>query len=245
MRRTAILLALSASFAAAGVGIAQTTGTISARLTPDGEGRASSLRVVVTGASAAGAALPESIVLAVQRGFRFDTRAVARRCAPRQAAAVACPSASAIGKGTARLSVSGVLVPGGSQTFVAQLRGFLAAPVGRDVAGLVLQLDEPETKTHRAVRGRLVARSSGRYGYEVRFENFASASPVLPAGISIALDKLTLGLGAQRQVTVKGRKRTLTLIRNPRRCTGGAWSGRLTIRAAGTDDRRAVSVPCR
>jgi hypothetical protein len=246
VRRIALLALVLTLTVLAGLASAQTISALDATLSPDRAGRAATLSVEASGASELGETIPDSIVLAVQRGFRFDPRAVATRCSDAQAAAVACPVTSAIGTGTAQLTASGPLVFGGPQTVVATLAGFLSPPHAGEVAGIILELSEPKTHTLRAVRGRLVAKASGRYGYEVRFEGFGSAAPTLPPGITIALDRLTLKLGTHRRALLSGHRRTVSLITNPAHCGAHhAWIGQLRITAAGAEQRRNVAVACR
>jgi hypothetical protein len=81
--------------------------------------------------------------------------------------------------------------------------------------------------------------------------------------VSLSLRSLSLDIGARRKVTKTTTKRvrvtrngkrvtvkrkvkrrvTYNLLRNPKTCSG-AWAVRLTVRVAGTDRVRDVSVAC-
>jgi hypothetical protein len=251
MTTAVVLLALGASARA------QDT-TITGGLTPNTPGAGSLVHVQVGGtAPELAGALPESIALGVQRGFAFDTRAVAQRCAGQAATSGACPPASRIGKGQAVVHVSGLV----NQDVPATIDVFLADPVqAGDVASAVVLVSGAGLS--RAVRTRLLAPATGPIGYELRLEGIAGAVPNIP-GVTLSLQSLTLDIAARRKVsktttkrvrvtrngrrvTVKRkvkRKVTYNLLRNPKTCTG-TWAVRLTVRVAGVDHARDIAIPC-
>ena len=231
---------------------------VSAVLTPNTPGAGSSVHVAVGGtAPELAGALPESIVLGVQRGFALDVRAVAARCTGDAVTSGACPPASRIGTGQAIVHASGFL----NQDIPATIDIFLADPVQpTDVASAVVLISGAGLS--RAVRTRLVAPATGPIGYELRLEGIAASVPAVP-GVSFALSSLSLDIGARRKVTKTTTKRvrvkrngkrvtvrrkvrrrvTYDLLRNPKTC-GGAWGVRLTVRVAGADRVRNIAVAC-
>ena len=248
---TALLLALAASAQA------QDT-TISGGLTPNTAGAGSRVHVDVAGAAPELAgALPDSIVLGVQRGFALDVRAVATRCTGAAATSGQCPADSRIGTGQAVVHASGLV----NRDFPAQLDVFLADPVQQgDVASAVVLVSGAGIS--RAVRTRLVAPASGPVGYELRLEGIAGAVPAIP-GVTLSLSSLSLDIGARRKVTKTTHKRvrvtrngrrvtvrrkvrrrvTYDLLRNPKTCNG-TWAVQLTVRVAGADHVRDIGVAC-
>jgi hypothetical protein len=196
-------------------------------------------------------------VLGVERGFAFDARAVAARCAGAALRSGACPAESRIGSGQAVVHASGLL----NQDIPGAIDVFLADPVeAADVASAVVLISGAGLS--RAVRTRLVAPATGPIGYELRIEGIAAAVPAFP-GVSFSLRSLSLDLGARRRVTKTATKRvrvkrhgrrvtvrrkvrrrvTYSLLRNPTTCSG-AWVVRLTVRVAAVDRARDVGVPC-
>ena len=257
MRRITITLTTGVVLMLAGSAYAQDT-TITGSLTPNTAGAGARVHVDVNGGAAELAGpLPESISLGVQRGFAFDARAVAARCTGAATTDGTCPAASRIGTGQAVVHASGFL----NQDIPGTLDVFLADPVqAGDVASAVVVVSAAGLS--RAVRTRLLAPATGPVGYELRLEGIAAAVPAVP-GVTFALRSLTLDLGASRKVTKTTYKRvrvtrngrrvtvrrkvkrrvTYNLLRNPKTCTG-AWGVRLTVRIAGADRVRDISVPC-
>ncbi len=234
--------------------------TITGGLTPNVAGAGSRVHVEVGGAARELAgALPESVALGVQRGFKLDVRAVRVRCTGIALTDGKCPAASRIGSGQAVVTASGLL----NQDIPATLDVYLADRVQpADVASAVVVISA--VGLSRAVRTRLVAYPTGRFGYELRLEGIASAVPSFP-GLKLGLRSLTLDIGARRRVTkttyrrvrvtrdgrrVTVRRRvtrrvTYNLLTNPKTCTTGAWVVRLTVRVAGIDRLKDVAVACR
>lgn len=232
--------------------------TIAASVTPSTPSAPSALHVAVDGAvpELAGA-VPQSLVLSLQRGFRIDLKAVRERCGDRDLATGDCPAASRIGRGTASARASGLL----NADIPARIAVFLADRVhASDVAGVVLRIDVAGRS--RATRARLLAVDAGPFGYELRVTGIAASIPTLP-GVVFSLRSLALDVGAHRtatrtvvrrvRVTRDGRRVTVRrkvrrrvrhdLLRNPRTCAG-AWAARVVVRVAGSDRARDVTMPC-
>jgi hypothetical protein len=257
MRRITLTTAAALVLLTAAAARAQDT-TISGALTPNTPSAGSRVHVEVGGAAPELAgALPESVALGIQRGFAVDVRAVATRCTGAATTSGACPAASRIGVGHAVVHASGLV----NQDIPAVIDVFLADPVqSGDVASAVVVISGAGLS--RAVRTRLLAPATGPIGYELRLEGIASAVPAVP-GVSLSLRSLSLDIGARRKVTKTTTKRvrvtrngkrvtvkrkvkrrvTYNLLRNPKTCSG-AWAVRLTVRVAGTDRVRDVSVAC-
>jgi hypothetical protein len=232
--------------------------TIIAGLTPNTPAAGSSAHVEVGGtAPELAGSLPESLALGLQRGFGVDVRAVAVRCAGPAVTSGDCPAESRIGSGQAVVHASGLI----NQDIPATLDVFLADAVQPgDVASAVVLIRGAGLS--QAVRTRLLAPATGPIGYELRIEGIAAAVPAVP-GTTFALRSLSLDLGARRKATKTTYKRvrvtrngrrvtvrrkvkrrvTYNLLRNPKTCTG-AWVVRLTVRVAGADRVRDISVPC-
>jgi len=219
---------------------------------PARAGAQSTLRFDSRGGSAAsGAATPDSITIALQRGFRVDLRGAAGRCSDEQARE-ACPDAARVGRGEATIRAEGLVVPGGSQSFRASIEAFLAPARKDDLAGVVIEIREPQTSTFRSARGRLVTVPDGPYGHELIFSDFGAA-PTAPPGVTITLERLTLSVGARRTGTVTRRVRgrrvrrkvTRSLITNPRVCPPAGWAAQLRVVANGAETVRTVAAPCR
>ncbi len=229
---------------------------VSARLDPSVAGARSHLLVEAHGRPYDGRS-PSAVVLAVQRGFRLDPRAAAARCTAQQANDLACPETSRIGRGSATVTASGVLVPGGAEDFQATLGFFVGStPHAGDLAAVVVTVSEPKTNTRRALTGRVVRVPDGPFGYELRFDGPGQAMGALPPGVTVELKSLQVDVGAQRTVThtsrvkrhgrtVRVRRRvTYALVTNPSTCAG-AWTGELRASFAdGSTEKTALSVPC-
>ena len=258
MRRTTLLTTMLL-LALASPAAAQDP-SISATLNPGTVKAASTFALSVDGAAPelSGGALPDALALGLQRGFVLDTRAVRRRCAGEAASSGNCPSASSIGSGQAMVHTSGFV----TADVPVALAVFLGDPMqAGDLASVVLRVTVAGAS--QALRARLIKLASGPFGYALRIEGFAGTVPALP-GVRIELRSLTLTIGAKRRVTETITKRvrvtrngkrvtvkrkvkrrvTRTLIRNPKTCTTGTWGARLTLRTAGVDRTRDLTVPC-
>ncbi len=197
-----------------------------------------------------GASPVDVLVLALQGGFVADPKGVPARCKEGEATSVKCPPNTQIGKGTAILEAS---FAGAAQDYTASLGVFITEqrPSG-SLAGLSLEIREPETGTVAAVPGRVI--KAGRDGGpEVRFEGLSKAVPTPPPGFSVRVKAFEMTVGRKRTVTRRVRtksgkrrrvKRTYTVLRTPREC-GGTWSATLLIaRADGTETPQALNAPC-
>jgi hypothetical protein len=233
-------------------------GTITATLSPNTPAKASKLHVGLSGtAPELAGALPESVALDVQRGFKLDLRSVAARCAGTALTSGDCPSSSRIGVGQAIVHAGGFL----NQDIPATLDFYLADPTqAGDLASVVVVVKAAGLKG--VVRTRLLTLTDAGFAYQLRLEGIASAVPTFP-GVTFGLKSLSLDVGAARtvkktvvkkvRVTRKGkrvtvrrtvrRKVTYSLLTNPRFC-GTQWSVRLTVRVAGSDRSRELGVPC-
>ena len=257
MRRLTITTTTALVLMFAGSAHAQGT-TITGGLTPNTAGAGARVHVEVGGSGPELAGpLPESVALAVQRGFKLDVRAVRVRCTGTALTDGKCPAASRIGSGQAVVRASGIL----NQDIPATLDVYLADRIqSADVASAVVVISA--IGISRAVRTRLLALPTGAFGYELRLEGIAAAVPAFP-GLTLGLRSLTLDLGARRRVTKTTYKRvrvtrdgrrvtvrrkvrtrvTYNLLRNPKTC-GGQWVVRLTVRSAGVDRVRDIGVAC-
>ncbi len=176
----------------------------------------------------------KSLTLLGPRGLKVDPRARAERCSPAQARDSKCPSGSKIGSGQASGHASGAIVPGGQQSFTADVEAFLAPPVkDGDIAGAVLQISEQQSGTKGSVTGRIVrVRGSKKFGVKLRFEDFPSTT-----GVTVTVEHMSLLVGARR-----GKHSLLT---NPAKCRGGSWPFRVEAGYADHTDGANVAAACR
>ena len=198
-----------------------------------------------------GAPPVDALVLAMQPGFVADPKGVPARCTEGEASAVKCPPNTQIGKGTAIIEAS--LVGGSAQEYTATLGVFITEQRrDGDLAGLSLEIREPQNGVQVAVPGRVI--KAGRDGGpEVRFEGLSKAAPTPPPGFTVRLKSFEMTVGRKRTVTKRVRtrsgkrrrvKRTYTVLRTPREC-GGTWSATLLIaRADGSETPQALNAPC-
>lgn len=249
------------------------------RLDPLNAGVGTTLLVGIDGASlSSGGTTPSSIVIALPRGMRLDSRASARLCSGEQLSRGICPAASKIGFGRVVESVTGFLAPGGDTEVSWAISAHLGVPAGpADEASILLraqllgadrvdQLLAPALGTavpHVSfVRGRVVRRSAGSYGLELRFTGFPGLLSV-PGTVAAAPTRFELALGAVRRVreefTRHVRVRTLSgyttreirdhrlvghdLLRNPGTCRS-SWPGELRIGFPGGVRRTTARIGC-
>ena len=180
----------------------------------------------------------KSLILTGPRGLKVDARSRSKRCSAEQARDFNCPKESKIGSGEAAGHASGGVVPGGRQDFTAKIETFLAPRVRKgDIAGVVLQINEPQSGNKGSVTGRIVpVRGSKKFGVKLRFDDFPEP-PEYP-GVTIAVDRITLLTGARR-----GRRSLLT---NPAKCgSGHSWPFRVEAVYADHTDRADVPAACR
>jgi hypothetical protein len=206
-----------------------------------------------TGSS--GSANVRSVVLAAAQGFSLDPRARAARCDAAQAKAFKCPPASRIGAGQVDGHASGPFLPVGGYAFTAGVKVFLAPPPqAGDVAGVVMEVSEPQTGQRGSVTGRVVRTTEAPFGLELRFDDLDKVIPSFP-DVTLSVDRVQLRAGAhrtvvrQRKVRRHGRRVTIRrrhrydLLTNPPTCSG-AWPFRLTIVYADRQDVRDAAVGC-
>jgi hypothetical protein len=252
--RSALLGSGIALIAAAGAAPAASA-DVTVTLSPNVAGKPSTVTVDASGTDPDfNGRIPQSVILAIQRGFVFDRRAVAALCSAQQAQSLSCPESSRIGSGSATVTASGALVPGGSQDYTAQIDIFAAAPsTAGDLADIVIEVSTPGGKV--GGKGRLVPIATGTFGYEVRFDNLPSPGQSLPPGVTVTLKRLQVTVGVHRTVTstkivkkrvkVKRRRRhgrryrivrrkvtirrSYNLITNPSTCAG-TWAAQLRVR---------------
>jgi hypothetical protein len=183
----------------------------SLRLTPDTTHSASKLVVNAGFDQEAGARL-EAYNVDIARGFRFDPRAVAKRCTVQQAQASSCPAASRIGSGSAKVTITGQ-----RSTFGVDF--YLTPPQQHgDIAGLVLSVHQAGNASGFSLIGRMVRLAHGPYGLELRF---ADAGKQLPAGIDVQLNRIHAKIGA--------RHAGHSLLTTPRACTRAGWPFRMFV----------------
>jgi hypothetical protein len=194
---------------------------------------------------------PRSVVVAIARGFRIDTRSRARRCSSEEAKRFECSERSRIARGWAEVTASGIFFPGGSQDYVVSLAGFLAPRVQRgDLAGVVMQASEPKTGLRGTSRGRIVRVPTGVFGLELRLDDLGLGRPP-PPGVTIRLKRAHLAVAAFRRVRrvrrIRGRRVVrrvrYSLIRNPLRCSG-SWPYEVRLVYPGSERVVSGSVAC-
>jgi hypothetical protein len=169
-----------------------------------------------------------AVELDLARGFYFDPRS-AGVCTDAQAHAGRCPGTSTVGRGEGTIVVEGQYLP--RTTYAVGATFYLAAPRhAGDVAGLVLDLYETESKLHATMLGRVVPLRHGRYGLALRFSN---TDKELPSGYNLSLLGLTTLLKAERTVAGKAHRVTYNLLTNPNSCTKQGWPIQLLIDSAG------------
>jgi hypothetical protein len=197
-----------------------------------------------------------SLSLFGTRGLKFDPRSVVDRCSDSRADAFDCPAASRIGSGSAQGRAEGALVPGGGMDFTASIDVFLAAPRQTgDVAGVVVQVSEPQSGQRFNGKGRIVPVGSGPFGSETRFDGLSGDGGQLPPGVTVTLKRVQLRIGAKRtvkrKVTVRrnGKRRRAvkrvrySLLTNPRTCTG-SWPYRLRVEYPSRTDDFDGGIAC-
>ena len=220
----------------------------------------------------------DSVTLALARGMRIDSAAPERLCSRGQAARSACPASSRIGFGRFVLAVRGYTPEGGEAELTWYIDAYLGTPLRRgDAASVVLSGDllgagsvaallapalgtsVPSTVT---TVGRLIRRSSGAFGIELRFAKLPVKLDVA-APITATPAQLELTLSAVRRVRQnfirRTRVRTLSgyeirtirdhrlighhLLRTPRRCNG-SWPSELRVGFPGRVKRITSPIAC-
>jgi len=149
--------------------------------------------------------LPTSTTLSIQAGYRFDGKAVAKRCTAAQAQRDACPVRSAVGVATvtdqtlvlreplAVAYVVGVASAANEQLYPVSLRLYLAKPLQRGdlagVAAVATVLGSPQSAMGRVTRStvapfglqvRLPTPGGELSGYPISFEHFTADTAFRP-----------------------------------------------------------------
>jgi hypothetical protein len=249
MKSTKKSLLLAAVALLAFVGTAVAAGTVSVTLTPKKAGKGSKFHITASGFTSS-QGIPTSVAVFTQRGFKADPKAVAVLCTSAQASTTppSCPSKSQIGSGSALIHIVAL---GQGTDVTIPLTIFLGTPSqSGDLASVILTgtatfpLEGKQTLT---ATGRLIKNPSSAYGLEILFDKFSS--PTIPSGVTVTLTKLDLSGGAFRTVK-KGKqghkhKVRLSLLTNPKTCTG-SWTGKFTATfATGPALTVATSTPCK
>ena len=174
--------------------------------------------------------------LDLPRGFAFDPRAAAA-CSLRQARVDACSSDSRVGTGAGRIRVQGRYLP--RTTYHVTIAVYLtAAPRHGELAGMLFDVDEPQSQLSVSLLGDVTYSKSGPFGVRMRFSSRGLEHPV---EYELTLSKLQLDLGAHRAGATGA---AYTLLTNPRSCTGPGWPLLLTV-TSGADTRSfRVASPC-
>ena len=113
MRKALIRIALLAVLAAgltAAAALADQTATVTSSNHHVSHGTQVTVDVQGSDPAAAGQ-VPHSVAVKAARGFKVDTRAVAKLCTSSEASSNSCPSQSRIGGGQATITVNGPSLP--------------------------------------------------------------------------------------------------------------------------------------
>jgi hypothetical protein len=216
------------------------------RAVPNKAGAGTTLKLDAHGETAAlkPGETPSKVVLAFTRGYRFDGRAVAKRCTDDQAKANKCPEKSRSGRGTVQYHINGT-----TQEHTTTIGEFLAPRSPGAIGDVQFVVRDNDFNMTLSSHGRLVRVASGPYGAELRLDYPA---PKLPPGIQLTIDRLTLQTGAHRRVTVRvgphrvRRHRTYQLVRNPAKCPAShRWPVELRASYSSGDVTRTADIICR
>lgn len=205
-------------------------GAATATTTPAKAGQPSTLHFDINGLAAPiSGRLPESLQLTAPRDVRVNLKAIAKRCSNESAKLNECPAASLIGKG--QLVVEVIQQDKGSRQVSIPLTVYLHS------SNKILA--EARVLGWQVVPGTL----SRHGGLVITFDPLPAGPPF--AGVSYALNRITMNLGATR-VLKKGKRRTkLTMIRNPSRCSGSWLSSlALTFRDGTTTQQIPTPIRC-
>jgi hypothetical protein len=174
--------------------------------------------------------------LDLPRGFAFDPRA-ARACSLRQARIDACSNDSRVGAGAGRIVVQGRYLP--RTTYDVKVAVYLtAAPRHGDLAGMLFDVDEPQSQLSVSLLGSVTYSRSGPYGVRLRF---SSDGHQHPGEYELTLSELQLALGARRTGATGA---AYNLLTNPRSCTAPGWPLSLTVSSSAGPRSFRVASPC-
>ena len=221
----AVVLSLFLLLLTAAPAAAQNTAVV----TPDLTNAGSHMRLTLDGAAEpVNGRVPRGLILASERGFRFDAKAVKGRCELEEAQTASCPPDSQVGTGFADVTATSPTF--GSFDVRATIESFLAPRRSKkERAGVIVTLNVLGTVT--AARGYVDAPAKGAYGLRVVFDEL----PPTPPGFQVTLKRFEVEFGAERKVWERRRKKRVrvrrTMLRNPRTCDAdNAWLGRATLR---------------
>ena len=233
--RTVIAAAavLASSFAITATASAQATATA----TPNQAGKGTKLHTELDASQPpVSGRIPKETVLSIQSGYRFDGRAVAKRCTAGQADQDKCPAKSAVGTATINATYNAfpVSVP---------VRLYLAAPQQTgDVAGF-FAVAKILDSTY-AAPGRLVRTTEAPFGLSVILPTPGGDGVSMVQGIQF--QSFESDIGATRTIT-KGKKKhkrkvTYSLVTNPPTCDMGSWASRVVF-TFGDGSTAALDAP--
>ena len=201
-------------------------------VTPDLTSAGTHMRLALDGSQPpVNGRVPRGLILAAQRGFRFDGKAVKGRCSLAQAQQDGCPMETRVGTGFADVTAYSPLF--GSIDVKASIESFLAPRKSKkELSGVLTSLNVMGTQTW--ARGYVDAPAKGDYGLRVVFDDL----PATPGGFQVTLKRFEIEFGAERDITrtkrVKGKRRLVrehhAMLRNPRACGRGYWLGRASLR---------------
>jgi hypothetical protein len=170
-------------------------------------------------------------------GFRFDPRAVPKRCKPLQSTLDECPAKSRIGTGTLVIQVNAL---GQLRTTEIPMSFYLRS--NRAVYAIT------KISVTRATPGT-ISTSGGAVAFS--FTDLPDPPPF--PSVTYALQRVTVTLGVTNKVTKvvrkKGKKRKRTarrsLLRTPSSCDGGSWASTVGFGYAdGTSELVPAPMPC-
>jgi hypothetical protein len=162
-----------------------------------------------------------------QKGFRASAKSVSAFCNPNS---LPCPAKSQVGSGEVVATVTIIV----TQTTTIPFNMYLGKPRhAGDIGSIVLTAKVFGSPEH--VVGRLFTPPGG--GLEVLFDHLPGSS--VPPG-QATLDKLSLSAHAVRKVG----KKTYSLITNPPKCTGGHWSGSITVTFSSGPITQPLTISC-
>jgi hypothetical protein len=175
--------------------------------------------------------VPKGLILAAQRGFKFDGKSVKGRCTLDRAQTEGCPMETRVGTGFADVTAYSPLF--GSIDIKASIESFLAPRKSKkELSGVLTSLNVLGTQTW--ARGYVDGPAAGDYGLRVVFDDL----PPTPGGFQVTLKRFEVEFGAERDITrtrrVNGKRRRVkehhAMLRNPGGCARDYWLGRATLR---------------
>jgi hypothetical protein len=177
-----------------------------------------------------------SLELELARGFAFDPRAAAT-CSLRRARTDSCSTASRVGTGSGRILVQGPFLP--RTSYGVKIAVYLTAAVHHsDLAGMLLDIDEPQSQLSVVLLGDVTRVKGGPYGLRIHFSAVGRAHP---DGYELTLSQLQLDLDAHRR---GARGHNYNLLTDPQPCSRAGWPLLVAISSATRTQRIRVASPC-